>query len=115
MAEEARPAAVTSFTANGQGRAEEDLVQLIGSYNRPPSPQTSRYYTNRHDRVPLVDQRSLSEASSHSAPSMYSQVTGLPHKVPEPRQPLKSRFSMSTLATNEVQKNSQSGKKAFWK
>ena len=114
MAEEAR-SAPASFAANGQGGTEEDLVQLIGSYNRPPSREASRYYTNRHDRVPLVDQRSLSDASSHSAPSMYSQMTGLPHKVPEPRQPLRSRFSMSTFATNEVQKHSHSGKKAFWK
>lgn len=114
MAEEARPAA--SFVVSEQRGVDADLVQLIGSYNRPPSPDASRYYTNRHDRVPLVDQRSFSDASSqHSAPSMYSQATGLPPKVPEPRQPLKSRFSMSTFATNEVQKNSHSGKKAFWK
>jgi hypothetical protein len=114
MAEEAIPA--VSVT-NEQGVVEEDLVQLIGSYNRPHSPEVSRYYyTNRHERVPLVDQRSLSDSSSqHSAPSMYSQVTGLPPKIPEPRQPLKSRFSMSTFATNEVQKNSQFGKKTFWK
>ena len=117
MMEEARPVAapfatnLNSMDHNREGEREEDLVQLIESYN--PLPET--YYTNRHVRVHLADQRSLSDSSSqHSAPSMYSQVTGLPHNVPEPRQPLKSRFSMSTFATNEVRKN-HSGKKAFWK
>jgi hypothetical protein len=122
MMEEARPV-VTDYNNHHQmyrsgGREEhqqqeeeedQDLVRLIGSY----------YYTNRHVQVHLADQRSslLSDASSqHTAPSMYSQVTGLPHNVPEPRQPLKSRFSMSTFATTEVRKNhNQSGKKAFWK
>ncbi|KAF8804721.1 hypothetical protein BYT27DRAFT_7340221 [Phlegmacium glaucopus] len=114
MAEEARHPA--SFAATGEDEGEADLVKLIGSYNRPYSPDTSRHYTNHHDRVPLADQRSLSDASSqHSAPSMYSQMTGLPSRVPDPRQPLKSRFSMSTFATNELQQKSRSGKKAFWK
>ena len=114
MAEEASHPA--SFVASGEGGVEQDMVKLIGSYNRPPSPEVSRYYyTSHHDRAPLIDQRSLSDASSqHSAPSMYSQVTGLPRNVPDPRQPLKSRFSMSTFATNE-QQNNRSGKKAFWK
>ena len=128
MMEEARP--VPSFATDyhnhiypgGQGGRQEleeedqDLVQLIGSYNNPPP--ENYYYTNRHVQVHLGDQRSslLSDTSSqHTAPSMYSQVTGLPHNVPEPRQPLKSRFSMSTFATNEVRKNSQSRKKPFWK
>ena len=125
MMEEARPVAPFAYDFNNNnnnnnnmdrsgegGREEEDLVQLIESYN--PLPET--YYTNRHVRVHLADQRTLSDSSSqHSAPSMYSQVTGLPHNVPEPRQPLKSRFSMSTFATNEVRKNNPSGKKPFWK
>ena len=107
MMEEARP--VATFASVGGG-GEEDMVQLIESYNPEP------YNTNRHVRVHLADQRSLSDSSSqHTAPSMYSQVTGLPHNLPEPRQPLKSRFSMSTFATNEVRKNAHSGKKAFWK
>jgi hypothetical protein len=128
MMEEARR--VTSFAAadynhhhhhmyprgeEGEGE-DQDLVQLIGSYN--PLPE-NYYNNNRHVQVHLGDHRSslLSDSSSqHTAPSMYSQVTGLPHNVPEPRQPLKSRFSMSTFATNEIRKNnSQSGKKAFWK
>lgn len=112
MMEEARP--VASFATDANNNVDpsgEDMVQLIESYN--PLPEA--YYTNRHVRVHLVDQQSLSDSSSqHTAPSLYSQVTGLPHNVPEPRQPLKSRFSMSTFATNEVRKNSHS-KKAFWK
>ena len=119
MMEEARP--VTSFTdyhnnvdSGGEGgREDQDLVQLIGSYN--PLPET--YYTNRNVQIHLADHQSvISDTSSqHTAPSIYSQVTGLPHNLPEPRQPLKSRFSMSTFATNEVRKNHQSGKKTFWK
>jgi hypothetical protein len=133
MTEEARPVAATDFwfTNNNNnmdhgGRQEEDLVQLIESYsNRPPPhpplPGAYSYYTNNNLQV-RVDQRSLisdsssSRSSQHSAPSMYSQMTGLPQNVPEPRQPLKSRFSMSTFATNEAKKkNGHSGKKAFWK
>lgn len=108
MAEEARRPA--SFAASGEDGGDADLVKLIASYNRPYSPETSRYHNNHHDQIPLADQRSLSDASS-----MYSQMTGLPRKVPDPRQPLKSRFSMSTFATNELQQKSHSGKKAFWK
>ena len=121
MMEEARPIAsfATDFNNNSMdhseegGREEQDMVHLIESYN--PLPET--YYVNRHVRVHVDDHRSLlsDSTSQHSAPSMYSQVTGLPHNVPEPRQPLKSRFSMSTFATNEVRKNNHSGKKAFWK
>jgi hypothetical protein len=124
MMEEARPVRpvatfATDFNNMDPGEEEEldeereeDMVQLIGSYN--PLPEA--YYTNRHARVHLVDQRSLSDSiSHHSAASIYSQVTGLPHNVPEPRQPLKSRFSMSTFATNEVRKNSHPEKKTFWK
>ena len=132
MMEEARP--VPSFATHynhhhmdprGQSGREveegedQDLVQLIGS-NNDPLPENYHYYTNNNRQVHHleVDQRSLlsDSSSQHTAPSMYSQVTGLPHNVPEPRQPLKSRFSMSTFATNEVgKKKSQSGKKAFWK
>ena len=125
MMEEARP--VPSFAATDYNHhhmypsrdgEDQDLVQLIGSYN-DPLPETYYYSDNRHVQVHLGDHRSsiLSDSSSqHTAPSMYSQVTGLPHNVPEPRQPLKSRFSMSTFATNEIRKkNSQSAKKAFWK
>ena len=126
MTEEARPVA-SDFWFNDmhpseEGRREEDLVQLIGSYN--PMPEAYYNPNNRHIRI-LGDQQRRSliysdddddSSSQHSAPSMYSQVTGLPHNVPEPRQPLKSRFSMSTFATKEVQKKSHSsGKKAFWK
>ena len=119
MTEEARPVA-SDFWFNGmegssgEGRREEDLVQLIGSYN---DPLPGSYYTNNRNARVLADRRSFSDDSSsqHSELSMYSQVTGLPHNVPEPRQPLKSRFSMSTFATKEVQKKSLSGKKAFWK
>ena len=112
MVEEARHP--TYFNAGG-GEEEEDIVKLIGLYNQPYSSEASRYHSNHHDRAPPVDQRSLSDASQHSAPSMYSQVTGVPRKAPDPRQPLKSRFSMSTFATNDRQQDKHAGKNTFWK
>ncbi|KNZ75690.1 Proprotein convertase subtilisin/kexin type 5 [Termitomyces sp. J132] len=59
--------------------SEQDLVQLIGDYNYP-DPKESQL----------------------SAPSIYSQMTGVPNRTPQPRQPLRkkdltSRFSTSTL------------------
>ncbi|KAJ7056178.1 TNFR/NGFR cysteine-rich region family protein [Mycena amicta] len=53
---------------------------------------------DRHLLSPTTS-RSLSD---HSAPSIYSQVTGIPPRMPEPRQPppeADSRLSTSTIAT----------------
>ncbi|PFH50509.1 hypothetical protein AMATHDRAFT_144925 [Amanita thiersii Skay4041] len=83
---------------------EEDMVKLIGSYQRS-QPRTPRYSTYSHHshHVTVDDTRSMSDASVHSTLSMYSQVTGERHRGPDPRQPvkkdLKSRFSASTLSS----------------
>ncbi|KAF8970460.1 insulin-like growth factor binding protein [Flammula alnicola] len=104
--------------------ADVDMVRLIGSYNRTPSPEPSRYYhQSRYTRVAVThqdsDQRSISDASSHmSAPSIYSQLTGAPRRVPDPRQPVKkdltSRFSASTFGVGE-QSHTKSSKHPFHK
>ncbi|KAF9460295.1 insulin-like growth factor binding protein [Collybia nuda] len=97
---------------------EEDLVKLIGEYQYPsrapspqPRPQQHKTYTGRP----------LSDASQLSAPSMYSQMTGMPRKAPEPRQPLRqkdltSRFSASTYGIPENLPTLPSERKnPFWK
>ncbi|KAF8156715.1 TNFR/NGFR cysteine-rich region family protein [Crassisporium funariophilum] len=117
-AEEARGTSLGAPSrGNGGSGAEEDMVKLIGSYNRPASPEPSKYHPY-HTRLTAADQRSISDGSSqHSAPSMYSQVTGAPRRVPDPRQPLKkdltSRFSLSTYGSAEHLQQSGSGKNPF--
>ena len=96
-----------------------DMVNLIGSYNRPDSPLPTRYNPH-HTRVTAADQRSISDASSQmSAPSLYSQMTGIPRRAPDPRQPLKkdltSRFSASTFGLGERSKEQKKLKNPFWK
>ncbi|KAF8632853.1 hypothetical protein AX17_004701 [Amanita inopinata Kibby_2008] len=104
-AEEARrPAEDDRFTL-GDGE-EEDMEKLIGSYrySKPASPEPSRYNAHLH-RITADDARSLSDSSLRSSPSIYSQLTGVPRRGPDPRQPVKkelaSRFSMSTLSSSE--------------
>ena len=124
-AEEARatsPLIPTTVPAANPSRSKTldtndfDMVDLIGSYNRPVSPPPTRYHAH-HTRVTAADQRSISDASSQmSAPSLYSQMTGMPRRAPDPRQPLKkdltSRFSASTSGLVKEQKKS---KNPFWK
>ncbi|CAA7268508.1 unnamed protein product [Cyclocybe aegerita] len=100
---------------------DEDMVRLIGSYNCPVSPPEPTRYNAQHTRFTPADQRrglkeddydrrSLSDASSRmSAPSIYSQMTGMPRRAPDARQPAKrdlltSRFSQSTLGVEEDSK-----------
>ena len=101
------------------GSDDFDMVNLIGSYNRPASPPPTRYHPH-HTRVTAADQRSISDASSQmSAPSLYSQMTGIPRRAPDPRQPLKkdltSRFSASTFGLGERSKEQNKLKNPFWK
>ncbi|KAG6831426.1 hypothetical protein H0H92_010639 [Tricholoma furcatifolium] len=96
-----------------EARSEEDLVQLIGDYNYPDSPVATRHeqqYHTHNDRLAPGDRRSFDAASRVSAPSIYSQMTGMPHRTPDPRQPLKqknlvSRFSSSTFSTSDEGRN----------
>lgn len=83
--------------AEEEARHEEDMVKLIGDYQYADSdpPEPPRHYPTRF-------RESFGE-SIETAPSMYSQFTGMPSRVPAPRQPLKknltSRFSSSTLSS----------------
>ncbi|GLB39232.1 hypothetical protein LshimejAT787_0603940 [Lyophyllum shimeji] len=113
---------------------EEDMIKLIGDYNqytsRSASPAESSRYRHqmnmRDDRLAPGDRRSAGEASLHSAPSIYSQMTGVPRRTPEPRHPLRkkdltSRFSTSTLSSDNSEHlrvpptTSHGTKNPFWK
>ncbi|KAF8875239.1 TNFR/NGFR cysteine-rich region family protein [Infundibulicybe gibba] len=112
---------LTKLRAAEEARHEEDMVKFIASYRdeRPETPAASRYHTHHH-RVP-ADAHSISESSQLSAPSIYSQMTGMPRRAPEPRQPLRkdlpSRFSASTLSSSEYlqAQHAHSSKNPFWK
>ncbi|KAF8882178.1 TNFR/NGFR cysteine-rich region family protein [Gymnopilus junonius] len=101
-------------------QADIDMVNLIGSYNRPDSPEGVKYYPQQYHNTP---RDSISDASSsRSAPSLYSQMTGMPRRGPDPRQPVRkdltARFSANTLGIGERerrQQQSQPAKNPFWK
>ncbi|KAG5638761.1 hypothetical protein H0H81_010383 [Sphagnurus paluster] len=111
-----------------EARHENDMDQIIAEYEydrsapSPPGESSHQYYHRTYDlgdRLMPGDRRSL--ASSHSDPSIYSHVTGVPRKVPEPRQPLKkqeltSRFSMSTyMSEGRHLPARESRRNRFWK
>ncbi|KAI0933443.1 hypothetical protein AcV5_005588 [Taiwanofungus camphoratus] len=101
-----------------EARYDRDMEKLIGSYEyskagsyRQPSPLPSlREYDGRQSNrreAPHHASNRLS-AGSLSAGSLYTQVTGMPRRAPEPRQPVKkgadmlpSRFSDTTYGTSE--------------
>lgn len=99
---------------------EVDMVNLIESYNRSPDTKSAAWREHRAGRYAAIpsqramedaEQRSLSDASSHmSAPSLYSQLTGVPRRVQDPRLPvrrdLESRFSVSMFAGDERERGS---------
>ncbi|PPQ73713.1 hypothetical protein CVT26_010844 [Gymnopilus dilepis] len=101
-------------------QSDVDIVNLIGSYNRPDSPEGTRYYPHNYHNP---SRESISDASSsRSGPSIYSQMTGMPRRGPDPRQPVKknltSRFSASTFGLGERERRQQqdkSSKNPFWK
>ncbi|KAG6821121.1 hypothetical protein H0H93_006460 [Arthromyces matolae] len=100
---------------------EQDLVQLIGDYNYPVPKSSYRDHITNKDRIAPEQRRSIGESSQLSAPSIYSQMTGMPNRTPVPRQPLRkkdltSRFSASTLGTDEEHSmRTQKTKNSFWK
>jgi hypothetical protein len=80
---------------------DDDMARFIGSYRSMTPP--SRHDTGLHRMSTISDARSLGSISSHTAPSIYSEITGTARRGPEPRQPVKlvSRFSNSTLSTHK--------------
>ncbi|KAG5642640.1 hypothetical protein DXG03_002379 [Asterophora parasitica] len=117
---------LTKLRQAEEARGEEyDMVKLIGEYQYPdrslsPAEPSRHYntYNTCNDRLVREDRQSI-----ESAPSMYSQMTGVPRKAPEPRQPLRkkeltSRFSSSTYSSDEhlqVPPGGGSSKNPFWK
>ncbi|KAG6865323.1 hypothetical protein C0991_003497 [Blastosporella zonata] len=111
-----------------EAREEEDLVKLIGEYNYPDSAEQNyqHQYHTRNGRLAPGNRDSLGGASQLSAPSIYSQMTGMPHRTPNPRQPLRkkdltSRFSSSTISSGDEERlrmandRTMKAKNPFWK
>ncbi|KAJ7150880.1 TNFR/NGFR cysteine-rich region family protein [Mycena crocata] len=92
---------MAKMRAAEEANDDRDMDKLLAAYEYPRETprQEHRVLQHGHDR-----HASTSDASTLSAASMYSQMTGMPHRVPEPREPLRttrditSRFSMSTIA-----------------
>jgi hypothetical protein len=88
-----------------EARHEHEMEKLVGAYEYSRSgtrssrgpPTVVSVHDHHHDSRDSV---------TLSADSIYSQVTGMPRRLPEPRQPLKnvdlpkSRFSLSTLGSS---------------
>ena len=92
-----------------EARHNDTIEKLIGSYERSGSSYRSRSHERRS--------RELSDATRSyrtrlSDGSLYSQVTGLPRRTAEPRQPIKdknanllsSRFSVTTSRSSSSSK-----------
>ncbi|KAJ7889227.1 TNFR/NGFR cysteine-rich region family protein [Mycena leptocephala] len=95
---------MAKIRAAEEARDGRDMDKLLANYEYPR--EEVRHHHHHHLHVQREHERnsSLSDASTLSAPSLYSQVTGLPHRVPEPKEPVKSsprditsRFSTSTI------------------
>ncbi|KAJ7669429.1 TNFR/NGFR cysteine-rich region family protein [Mycena polygramma] len=88
---------------------ERDMDKLLANYEYPRSERSrdNRQHHHHHHHHNLHFQQReherQSSASTLSAPSLYSQVTGMPARVPDPKEPVRSRrditsrFSVSTL------------------
>ena len=78
---------------------DDDMLELIASYQRrSASPRGARYDPSLH-RISEDDVQSL---NSHTAPSIFSHITGSARRAPDARQPVKepaSRFSDSTVSS----------------
>ncbi|KIJ63333.1 hypothetical protein HYDPIDRAFT_156112 [Hydnomerulius pinastri MD-312] len=99
--------ALWKLRAAEEARHHQEMEKLIGAYeysragsSRAPSPLPS-LHDHKHR-----DSYNYDSHGPHrlSAGSMYSQVTGVPRRGPEPRQPIKtnpltSRFSTTTLGS----------------
>jgi len=116
---------------------EEDVVTLglIRSHAKPSTPKATQFHTRFH-RVPPTNEHRFSGSSSSdmtafSAPSLYSQMTGVPRKTPEPRRPMRpegelidfdleprSRFSMSSgsdFGNTKGKRKEEKANRSFWK
>ncbi|KAJ7868613.1 hypothetical protein B0H14DRAFT_3084065 [Mycena olivaceomarginata] len=96
-----------------------DMDKLLANYDYPRAQHShhlSRDNANGHGR-----NESGSTTSTLAAPSLYPQVTGMPHRVPEPKEPLRSssrdvtsRFSGSTI-DEYYEPPTKAKKNPFWR
>jgi hypothetical protein len=130
-AEEARE------STDSQKDVEEDVATLglIRSHAKPSTPKATQFTTRLHRASPANEHRfsgsSSSDMTAVSAPSLYSQMTGVPRKTPEPRRPMRpegelidfdleprSRFSMSSgsdFGNTKGKGKEDKSKRSFWK
>ncbi|KAJ7096068.1 hypothetical protein C8R44DRAFT_813114 [Mycena epipterygia] len=115
---------MAKMRAAEEARDARDMDKLLASYDYPRAAEI------HHHHFQHGHPRHASVASSLSAPSLYSQVTGMPHRVPEPKEPVRpskrevlatSRFSGSTLdayyltPTPAPVPSGSKSKNPFWK
>jgi hypothetical protein len=130
-AEEARQ------SSDSQKDVEEDVATLglLRSHAKPATPKATRSHTRLHRASPVNEHRfsgsSSSDRTVFSEPSLYSQMTGVPMKTPEPRRPMRpegelvdldleprSRFSMSSWSdagNTKGKGKEEKSKRSFWK
>jgi len=78
-------------------RDARDMDKLLANYEYPRSTRVGevRVQHFHHHHLPREHGRHES-TSTLSAPSLYSQVTGMPHRVPEPKEPVKDKSTGSS-------------------
>jgi len=107
---------IIKYSSSIPSSTPEDRIRLIDSYRRPLTPDRTKYHPY-HTRIASTERTyhddartSLSDSSSRvSAPSIYSEVTGLPRKSPESKMPVRREdgdFSRYTGSRLGVPKNS---------
>ncbi|KAJ7863805.1 TNFR/NGFR cysteine-rich region family protein [Mycena olivaceomarginata] len=103
-----------------------DMDKLLANYDYPRA-QHSHVHHHHHQHLSRDNvnghgrNESVSTASTLAAPSLYPQVTGMPHRVPEPKEPLRSssrdvtsRFSGSTI-DEYYEPPTKAKKNPFWR
>ncbi|KAF7338781.1 Growth factor receptor domain-containing protein [Mycena sanguinolenta] len=128
---------IARIRAAEEARDARDMDKLLANYEYPRGEVRVQHYHHHHLDVHRGGHErglSMSTTSTLSAPSLYSQVTGKPNRVPEPKEPVKSglgrditspasRFSGNTIdeyylnpAPTGTTTNSKAGSKnPFWR
>ncbi|KAK7059770.1 extracellular matrix protein FRAS1 [Favolaschia claudopus] len=98
---------LANMRAAEEARDARDMDKLLANYEYPRGEVRVQHHHHHHLHPQHERQTSLSSTSTLSAPSLYSQVTGNPHRAPVPKEPVKSssttkrditsRFSTSTI------------------
>ncbi|KAJ7512376.1 TNFR/NGFR cysteine-rich region family protein [Mycena galericulata] len=88
---------MSKMRAAEEARDARDMDKLLASYEYPRAEVHHHHHHQHQFQSPGHDRHD--SASTLSAPSLYSQVTGMPHRVPEPREPLRSSARDITVAS----------------